>query len=106
MDLFRTKLTKHEVPEVGEVWLRRPSAGMARRIANIQAGSEPEAAKGFALLAEAIASCWVHPDGKPVVADSDAALEMDSDAFARIGKLILSEFAPRSETPEQAEKNS
>lgn len=102
IDLFRVRIHTLEVPNVGLIHYKRPSAAMSKRVAAIQLRDETEAQKGFSLLAELISTCLCDEHGKRIFADADAALEMDTEAFSAIGMALLGVV----KTTEDAEKNS
>jgi hypothetical protein len=104
MEIFR-KIVTVEIEGIGEVFLKKLSAGVQRRVAALRETDECEAGKGFALMAELIAASLVGQDGKPVLRDAQQALdELDAEVFARIGNKILEVFF--SQPAGDAGKNS
>ena len=109
MDLFRKRCVRVTIPGLDdeEIYLRKPSAALMRRLSCIQAdGSLIEAERPIMVMAEAIASCLVDAAGVPRLESAQQALdELDVDAFVAVANRIFESFT-KAPKVEDLEKNS
>ena len=105
MNLLRKIITVN-IEGIGDVRLRKLSAGAARRIAALRESDEGQAAQGFSIMAELIASCLIDEAGRPVYANAQQVLdEMELEPFTAIGNKALEVVGVAAPNVEDAAKN-